>query len=81
MAWDLWGIPGLGHADRQKLHAGNMLFLFTLRVMQCCERHQVPHALENPCSSMAWELPSLCRFRQQYGAKMVHLDFCQYGEA
>lgn len=51
-----------------------------MRVMQCCEEYGVPYTLENPRGSMVWELPVLQRFQQRYSSKVVHFDFCQYGE-
>eukprot|EP00438_Fugacium_kawagutii_P035340 Skav207489 [mRNA] locus=scaffold334:50621:51457:+ [translate_table: standard] len=76
----LWGLPGLGEKDRLKVHTGNALFYFTLRVLQVCEQFKIPYALENPASSMAWLLPPLKRFLRDYKPDVVILDFCCYGE-
>ena len=67
-----WGITSLNVADRKNVETGNALFRFTLRLLKLCERHSVPYALENPETSMAWDMKPMRRFI---------LDFCQFGEA
>ena len=76
----LWGLPNLSTKDRLKVHTGNALFALTLRVLEVCEQHGVPYALENPASSMAWLLAPMKRFLRDYHPDVVTLDFCCFGE-
>ena len=76
----LWGLPGLGRNDRQKVFTGNQLLRFTIRLLTLCEQFGIPYALENPYSSYAWHMPPLARFIRKFQPYVVHLDFCQFGE-
>ena len=77
---NLWGLPGLSRQDQRKLTDGNALFWFTLRILKLCAALSIPFVLENPLTSMVWELPPLQQFIQRTNAKYCDLDFCQYGE-
>ena len=77
----LWGLPYLSERDRKKVLSGNNLLLFTLRVLKVCEDMHVAYALENPLSSMAWEIDRMQRFVEHFSPCQVVLDFCQFGEA
>jgi hypothetical protein len=70
----------LNKSDRKKLALGNALFRFTIRILELCERWNIPYALENPATSMAWEMQHLQRFCKTYDPNFCHLDFCQFGE-
>ena len=76
----LWGLAGLPARDRHKLCEGNALFYFTLRVLQTCAALNIPFVLENPLSSMVWELPPMRRFMHDYDVGICDLDYCQFGE-
>lgn len=76
----LWGRPDLRYSDRVKVQTGNRLLLFSLRLLRLCEQFQIPYILENPYSSMAWEMSCLKRFVEQYHPSFVVLHYCQFGE-
>ena len=76
----LWGLPDLNVRDKKKLLQGNELFLFTLRILKLCDRLHIPFIIENPFSSMAWEVPSMRRFIQSSNCLECNLDFCMFGE-
>lgn len=77
----IWGLPGLSSKDRNKVSEGNALFFFTLRILQACLQYNVPFVLENPLSSMAWELPPLVDFIETANCLLCDLDYCQFGES
>lgn len=77
---NIWGISGLRPHDVRKLHEGNKLFLFTMRILRLCEDLGIPYVLENPLTSMAWEMPPLLKFHETYQPSFCDLDFCCYGE-
>jgi len=77
----IWGLPCLSTKDQQKVSEGNALFFFTLRVLQTCIQYNVPFVLENPLSSMAWELPPLVELVHSANCLFCDLDYCQYGES
>lgn len=76
----LWGLPNLRPSERKKLFDGNNLFGFTMHILELCNRYHIPFVLENPLTSMAWEMQPLQRFKSQSGAMFCDLDFCQFGE-
>lgn len=76
----IWGLPDLCSSDRRKLQTGNALFLFTLRIVELCEQYHIPYVIENPFSSMAWDVPRMRRFIAKYNCAFCELDFCMYGE-
>ena len=69
--WNLWGIANIHRHDRIKVHIGNQLFHFTLRILRACDRHHTPFVLENPRSSLLWQLPPLKNFIAQSKANLV----------
>lgn len=77
---NLWGLPHLKLHDQKKLNEGNKLFWFTRHILRLCVLHRVPFVLENPLTSMVWELPPLLALKKSSEAKYCDLDFCQYGE-
>ena len=76
----IWGLPSLSDSDRYKLRQGNKLFLFTLRIMEICIECNIPFVVENPFSSMAWQVPLMKRFIDRHQCLQCNLDFCMYGE-
>lgn len=77
---NLWGLPHLKPGERKKLLDGNNLFGFTMHILELCNQYQIPFVLENPLTSMAWEMTTLQRFKSRAGALFCDLDFLQYGE-
>ena len=76
----LWGLPDLRPNDQRKLRDGNALFRFTLRIAALCQSLHIPFVIENPFSSMAWEMPTMRKFISTSRAHECDLDFCMYGE-
>ena len=77
----LWGLPDLSNADRKKVHEGNLLLAFLLRVLKVCEQYSVPYMVENPASSMLWNMSTVNRFCCKYSPFYLTLDYCAYGES
>ena len=76
----IWGLDNLRKNDAKKLAEGNKLFAFTMKVLALCEQTSTPYVLENPLTSMAWEMPPLVDFSQKFSPFVADLDFCVYGE-
>ena len=76
----LWGLPHLKRHDRSKLSDGNRIFNFTMKVLHLCQQHDIPYILENPLTSMAWEMPPLQKFVSLHSPLFCDIDFCCYGE-
>ena len=76
----LWGIPWLTRKNRAKVQDGNNVLAFLLRLLYICHDSQVPYVVENPCSSMLWEMPTLQRFCHFAQPRFVTLDHCAFGE-
>ena len=77
---NVWGLAGLRPHDRHKLNEGNALFNFTLDIARLCYKYGIPLVIENPLTSIAWEVPSMQQFIQRPGVHICDLDFCQFGE-
>ncbi len=77
---NVWGLPGLRQHDQHKLNEGNALFNFTLDIARLCYKLGIPIVIENPLTSMAWEVPSMQQFMCRKHVRTCDLDFCQYGE-
>eukprot|EP00438_Fugacium_kawagutii_P017033 Skav221328 [mRNA] locus=scaffold1437:51466:51993:- [translate_table: standard] len=76
----IWGLPDLSRGDYKKLQTGNALFLFTLRILRICDELHIPFIVENPESSMAWDVPVMREFISTTSSHECNLDFCMYGE-
>ena len=76
----LWGLPHLKRRDVAKVEDGNLLLAFLIRILYLCIQHSVPFVVENPLSSMLWDMPPMVRFRNNYHPQMIYLDYCAYGE-
>ena len=57
----IWGLPleTLRPQDQAVLLNGNSCFLTCLALIRFCLVHGVPVAMENPASSMMWQVPEL----------------------
>lgn len=77
----LWGLPDLSNADRKKVHEGNLLLAVLLRVLKVCEQYSVPYMVENPASSMLWNMSTVNRFCCKYSPFYLTLDYCAYAES
>ena len=55
----LWGLDGLCERDQAKLRVGNACFRVSLNIIRACVRMNVPVYLENPASSMMFQMPPL----------------------
>lgn len=76
----LWGLLNLKPSDRRKLQEGNQLFRFTIKLLELCEAYSIPYVLENPLTSMAWDMEPMRYFISHYSPKICELDFCMFGE-
>ena len=75
----LWGLPSLSPKDRRKVRDGNYLLAFLLRIISACELYRIPYVVENPATSMLWEMPTMLRFCKRYSPSKIFLDYCAYG--
>ena len=73
------GLPTLGHYDRAKVALGNAGLDFTLEVLRAAAESNVYAVLENPFTSMLWDMPEIKSFTQEYSPIFDVVDFCQYG--
>lgn len=76
----IWGLPELNPCQLRKLRDGNALFLFSMRILRLCTELRIPYVIENPETSMAWEVPAMQKFISTTHAKECSLDFCMFGE-
>ena len=72
----IWGRSGLSFSDRQKLHLGNKLLLWTTMMAQLCSTISIPWVIENPGRSRCWLTPDFGILMKT--AELVFVDYCQY---
>ena len=75
----LFGLPDLKVHDRLKVKQENQTALFTCKAIHACKQNSIPCILENPSSSMMWQIPFLVRLCSLSCSRCVHCDFCQFG--
>lgn len=76
----LSGLPYLNKRDKAKVLEGNELMHFMLRLLKLCISHHVPFIVENPQTSMLWDMPEMQSFSAAHSPSFVSLDYCAYGE-
>ena len=76
----LWGLTDLSFSDNKKVQTGNLLLLWSVRLFRLCADRGIAVILENPKSSLAWQMPPIVRILQRHDVSLVHLDHCQFGE-
>ena len=73
------GRDGLASHNADKVRVGNALALSVASLVRWCIRHGVNVAVENPVSSLLWQLPVYRALESSSVVRVV--DFCQYGTA
>ena len=76
-----WGFPHLEGRDREQVENGNSCILIVLSVIRMCHRFKIPFVVENPHSSMLWDVPELAKFLTHESCHVRVLDFCFFGTA
>jgi hypothetical protein len=76
----LYGLPNLSARQQQQVLEANRLARHTLLVVKSCALKGIITTIENPQSSMLWELPD---WKQELLASYadIDLDQCQFGAA
>ena len=76
----LWGLSNLIEADKRLCENGNGTARMCLKVLEWCNQHRIPAALENPMSSLIFLLPELKKLFQEHGqTHEVIVDMCSFG--
>lgn len=76
----LWGLSNLLEADKAVCENGNRTLRMCLKVLQACNQHRLPVALENPMHSMMFSLPELKKIFQEHSQTYDFLsDMCYFG--
>ena len=76
----LHGLPTLNKRDRAKVLEGDELLRFMLRILRLCISNKVPFIVENPLTSMLWDMAEMHTFILAHNPSFVSLDYCAYGE-
>ena len=77
---EMWGRSGLSISEFRKVQLGNLLFRWSIRMMYLCISYYTPFVLENPLSSLAWDMAPMRKLISRFHLQCVHLDYCQFGE-
>ena len=75
-----WGVTRqLSDRETTTLAEGNKIALGLLVVLRILAKYRVPFVVENPRSSLLWQLPELRRLFQQFGCHERVCDLCGFG--
>ena len=75
----LRGRDDLSAADRAKVQVGNATVDATIYLVKLCIQYGLPATVENPSTSMAWQLPFFAAERRSGRCQDIMTDFCQHG--
>ena len=64
---------------REIVRVGNALAAFSARVFRLCVKRAIPVALENPASSLLWQVPQYVSLAAHRQVHCVGCDYCLYG--
>ena len=73
------GLPGLSPPQVQRVREGNALAQAAISMCFACLTARVGFSLENPRTSMIWELPEMQKLMDQPGVFVVELVYCAFG--
>ena len=74
-----WGKDNLSEKEQAQLHAANVLIRNTLTIIRVATACKVPWALENPRSSLLWQVPEMCSIARQSASSYTDLHMCGFG--
>ena len=66
-------------SDKLLLQTGNRTFLASLAILRCCLACNVPVAMENPATSLMWQLSDWHTLRVRQDFANLRLDMCAFG--
>lgn len=76
-----FGLPSLKWANLARVRSANILYRFTCEFIVDLDRAGKVWTLENPWTSMFWDLPYWTAVRKSLAPYMVELDYCMFGGA
>ena len=75
----VWGLPNVEADAQPMLAVGNATAAATLQIINLCVKLHIPVAVENPTTSLLWQVPALLRLSRHHSCHRHVSDFCQYG--
>ena len=75
----IWGLPELPITDKIKTLSGNRMARHALEVIRFCLEGGIPGYLENPQTSMLFQVPGFRRLLKRGRAFLTTAHMCQYG--
>ena len=71
----------LSPVDQGTVQAQNSLAKFALEVIRVCAAAKVPVGLENPATSLFWQVPEVrdLLYQSPVSCQVVDTDYCQWG--
>ena len=73
------GLPNLKPHDAKKVHLGNILMRFSVRLMILACVLNLPFTLENPRRSRLWICPPMTAFLRRRNVQVGLVDYCMFG--
>lgn len=73
------GLPSLKPHDAKKVHLGNILMRFSVRLMILACVLNLPFTLENPRRSRLWICPPMTAFLRRRNVQVGLVDYCMFG--
>ncbi len=73
------GFPSLTGRDKKRVGSANELVQIVTKLCELCTQIGVPWVIENPRSSLIWQMPSLKKLATKSKAEFSRYDSCQFG--
>ena len=75
------GLHELSAKDKARVEEANVLLAHTISLIKTAYNKGIPILMENPKSSRIWLMPNMIQLLGGTDHEIVHVDYCQYGEA
>ena len=75
----IYGLPHLTRAQRRRAEEGNRLARAAVRLIRACIEAKVGFSIENPHTSMMWDMPEMMDIQNASDSFSLSLVYCAYG--
>eukprot|EP00974_Lingulodinium_polyedra_P046899 4495148-Lingulodinium_polyedra.AAC.1 len=74
----IWGLPDLNAAEREQALAANRMVIGAVSFIRACLKLNIPGYLENPLTSMVWNVPKIQALVRDARVHLCDFDMCQF---
>ncbi len=73
------GLPTMTGRDRKRVNGANEVVRIITKLCELCTEIGVPWVIENPRSSLIWQMPTMKKLAAKSKAEFCRYDYCQFG--